>query len=296
MSSALNTLYLLGTSGTYADGTTRTPGVGTAWTWNRETSGLNTVSAYGAPPTNALNMRYIFAGDTSTTTYTPLSPDTATANNLLVAMNKNSGAYTTWTSATPFTSGNFSGFWRMIASYGGIWTVSLWECQEACAVQMVDTTGFAYAAQVGALYDPLVYTTNVTCETDQRLYFLCTTGTRMSASFLSDTTNGTQAFANTPGTSTGRCGYYPPGTGSIGFVYRGGTWTPGAAFTTPSGSIVQSPFWAQNLAGQFLGAARNFATVRDNLTQIEWRTPSGVVGYPYGASVASAADTVILGY
>ena len=56
INAGLDALYTLGTATTYADGTTRTPGTGSAWTWLREVSGV-TVAAYGNPPTNALNFR-----------------------------------------------------------------------------------------------------------------------------------------------------------------------------------------------------------------------------------------------
>ena len=61
INSALDAVYTLGTAVTYADGSVRVPGTGSAWTWNREISGV-TVAAYGAPPTNALGFRYIIGG------------------------------------------------------------------------------------------------------------------------------------------------------------------------------------------------------------------------------------------
>jgi hypothetical protein len=298
LAQTLDTIYQLGISVTYADGTLRVPGTGSAWTWARDGSGATCVAAYGVPPTvTALAMRYIFAGNLVTTTYTPLSPDTATAGNLLVGMNKNSGAYAGWATAAPFTTGNFSGFWRMAQAFAGAYSVAMWESQEACVVQVTTSAGTNYAAQVGALFDPLTYTSGVTCETDNRVYYMCTTGSVVDSAFLSLTTASAQAFGNTPGTgATGRSGYFVPGTGNIGYVFRGGTWTPSTTFVSPSGRVAMVPFWSQNAAGQFLGAARNFYMTRDYASQLEWRTLTGVVGYAFGANVYSSADTVVLGY
>ncbi len=135
----LDAVYTLGIATTYANGTARTPGSNSAWTWARQQIAGTTEAAYGNPPTNALGMRYILGGTTSTVrAYTLLTPDTATSVNLIVAgMNRGSGTFGNWYDAQPFTSG-FSGYWRASRLFSAIAydRVAMWESQEGCVVQM----------------------------------------------------------------------------------------------------------------------------------------------------------------
>lgn len=298
----LNTIYLLGTQSTYADGSARVPGTGSAWTWNRDGSGGSCVAAYGVPATTtAMNMKYILAGDNSTTTYTKLSPDTSlTSGHLLVGMNKNSGAYAgagAWATAAPFTTASsFSGYWRMVVTYPGAHTVSMWECQEACIVTVATNSGGMYSAQFGALYDPLTYTNGVTCESDGRLYYIATSGGTLSKAYLSSTTNTQQAWTATPTTATPRCGYFDPALAlGIQYAYRGGTWTPGTTFVNLANRLALYPFWAQNANGQFLGAARNFFISRDSLSCSTMMSGSAQFGHVFGPDLFGTGDTVLLG-
>lgn len=296
---ALNTIYTLGVQTTYADGSARVPGTGSAWTWARDGVGGSCVAAYAVPAlTTAVGMKYIFAGDNSTTSYTKLFPDTSvTSGHLLVGMNKNSGAYAGWATATPFTTASsFSGYWRMVVTYPGAHTVSMWESQEACMVSVGVNGGNTYSAQIGALYDPLTYTPGVTCETDNRLYYITTSGGTLSKAFLTSTTATQQAFTATPGTTSPRCGYFDPG-GVLGvqYAYRGGTWTPSTTFVNPADRLTFYPFWAQNANGQFLGAARNFFISRDSLMCSTLMNGTSQVGHVFGADLFGNGDTVILG-
>lgn len=299
----LNTIYQLGAQVAYADGSVRVPGTGSAWTWAQDGAGGACVAAYGVPATTtAVGMKYILAGDNATTAYTKLSPDTSvTSGNLLVGMNKNSGAYAgagAWATATPFTTASsFSGYWRMVVGpYSGAHTVSMWESQEACIVTVATNAGAMYSAQFGALYDPLTYTTGVTCESDGRLYYIATSGGAVSKAFLSSTTNTQQAFTATPATATPRCGYFDPSVAlGVQYAYRGGTWTPGTTFVNPADRIALYPFWAQNANGQFLGAARNFYISRDSLSCSTLMSGLTTVGQVFGPDLYGSGDTVILG-
>ena len=296
----LDTIYELGASTTYADGTARVPGSGSAWTWAQDGAGASCVAAYGAPPVNALGMRYIFAGDLVTTGYVKLAPDTGGTftNNLLMGTNRNSGAYAGWATANPFTTASsFTGYWRMISAFSGARYVSLWESQEACVlvVSAYTTNNPNYSAQVGAMLDPLTYTVGTTCETDERLYTMSTGGGLMSRTYMSSTTVNEQAFLATPGTVNPRCGYLVPSTASVQYAYRGGTYTPGNAFVNPAGRIAQYPPWATDVNSQFLGAARNYYITRDAAGQGAWVSGSSVLGFPVSPSYYAGGDTILLG-
>jgi hypothetical protein len=303
----LDAIYQLGALTTYADGSARVPGTGSAWTWAQDGSGGSCVATYGVPATvTAVGMKYILAGNAVTGGYTKLTPDTGvTTGNLLIGMNRSSGAYAgagAWALPAPFTTASsFSGYYRFVISpfptNPGIDTVSMWECQEACVIQVTTFIGTSYSAQFGALYDPLTYTPGVTCETDNRLYGMITGGSTVGSALLSSTVVTEQAYAATPATSNPRAGYFLPGTITVDKVFRGGSWTPSTTFVNPAGRLAQYPFWAQNSVGQFIGAARNFFIVRDAPMQSTMASGGAVIGYTagYTAYQIGAGDTVILG-
>jgi hypothetical protein len=60
-----------------------------------------------------------------------MTRDTFIANGHLAAMAKGAGAYTTWTNAAPFTTGQFSGFVRGSGSAFTFLAWWAWECDEA---------------------------------------------------------------------------------------------------------------------------------------------------------------------
>lgn len=178
--STLDALYTIGQSATYSDGSARTPGSGSAWTWDRQQVAGTTEAVWGVPPTNPLNMGYI-VGSSATGGLTPTMMsgiDNYQANIILLAMNKNSGSPVTrvnsWTNASPFGAGLFSGY-----ICGGTSTTTgtmyYWECQEGFIVQVVAAAGTSYVFGGGAFIDPLNAGTG-NCESDGRLYSVISTG------------------------------------------------------------------------------------------------------------------------
>lgn len=186
--STLDALYTIGQAGTYSDGSGRTPGTGSAWTWARQQPAGTTEACWGVPPTNTLNMGYIVAGS-ATAGLTPQMMsgiDNYAPNNILVAMNKNSGSpvnlANAWNVAgptNPFGAGQFSGY-----ILGGFSTTNgtlyYWECQEGFIAQVVATGGTSsYVFGGGAFVDP--YSTGTgNAESDGRLYSVFSTGSSKS--------------------------------------------------------------------------------------------------------------------
>jgi hypothetical protein len=301
INSALDAVYTLGTAVTYADGSVRVPGTGSAWTWNREIIGV-TVAAYGSPPTNALGFQYIIGGTLVAGAYTFLTPDATTLGNIIVyGMNRNSGAYTSWVNAQPFTSG-FSGYWRATAAYTNPYdSVTMWESQEGCVIQFNRlTTGNISAVNFGALFDPLTASTLI-AESDGRIYSMSGTGSTSvtSGGWLNSASGGLFGSGSaTP--NAAHAGTLAPGStvmvgGAGAQTSRFGDFSPTAALVSPNGDIVRIPFGQLSSAGNYLGQTRNIYIIRDAISRQVYTVGATPVGYVFGASSNAASDSVLLG-
>ena len=288
-------VYTLGTAATYADGSARTPGLGSAWTWAREVA-VSTVAVYGNPPINALSMRYILAGDLLTTAYTFLTPDVSGAGNIvLCGMNRASGVYTTWTNAQPFTSG-FSGFWRGARAFSAVAydSVSMWESPEGCVLQYaIASTGVTSVVLFGAIIDPL-NTAAGTCESDGRLYVFSGSGSSAAVSsvFLAATTDA--PFSHNAASQAQHCGIFSPGTTTVVPVTRFGVFQPSATFIALNGDIVRLPFSLVNSSNAFIGQARSVYIIRDAQSRLRWDNAGTPIGSIVGASINAAQDCYLL--
>ena len=306
ISNALDGAYTLGTSVTYADGSARVPGTGSAWTWAREVSGV-TVAAYGIPPVNALGFNYIIGNTVGVSAYTFLTPDTGTAANCLVyGMNRSSGAFTTWTSATPFTNAGFSGYWRGSRSFAQIAydSVFMWESQEGCVLQFCNSaTGQTSAIVFGALLDPLS-TEPLNAEVDGRLYTMFGSGAVVVTSNLwaglASTSDGSLLSGNSSA-GTAHMGTFAPGTnvmlGGAGVqTFRFGAYTPGTTFTSSNGDIARVPLTAWNANQTFVGQSRQWYLTKDSVTRLTWTNGAAVIGYIVAANTISTGDALVFTY
>lgn len=307
ISNALDAAYTLGTSATYADGSARVPGTGSAWTWAREVSGV-TVAGYGIPPVNALGFNYIIGGTSGASAYTFLAPDTATlANCIVYGMNRSSGAFTTWTSATPFTNaGGFSGYWRGTRAFSVIAydSVAMWESQEGCILQFAASgTGQTGSIGLGALLDPLS-TAPLNAEVDGRLYSMWGSGSLLVTSGTwASIAAGTDATAWAGAAASGAChmGTFTPGTNvMLGLVdkqtYRFGTYAPTTTFTSTNGDIARVPLSAWNGANTFFGQSRQWYLTKDSLSRLTWTNGATVIGYIWSASTTGTTDAIVMTY
>lgn len=301
----MDALFTAGTAATYADGSARTPGTGSAWTWSRDTTNAlqpgATTAAYASPPTvTALNQRIIWAGSTAAPTampmYTGVQTDTAVANALYCSVGKNTGAYSNWNSATPFTSGQFLGFTRAgVVMATATWTsVSMWECQEAVAVQWTrvapnSTTSINIC---GAFIDPGATANG---ESDGRLYGLATTGSNnyTATTFWSITQDA--LFADNATANHNRFGMFVPGSATTERYARFASMTPNSSFLSRSGGIPLIPWWCTNAAGQAPAILRQIELTRDALSGLTLQNGGVVKGYTLGANNATSdADACVL--
>jgi hypothetical protein len=302
ISTALNAVYTLGTATTYADGTARVPGTGSAWTWLREVSGV-TVAAYGAPPVNALGFRYIVGGTVGAVAYPFGNPDVATqVNTLVYGMNRASGAFSSWANAQPFTSG-FSGYWRGTRSFATVAydTVALWESQEGCAIQLgIAATGLTSSVQFGALFDPLSAAAG-NCEADGRLYSMCGSGSLTTTASNWLNLGGSALFGEGVSFQNDyHAGIFAPGTsvmfgGAGAQTKRFGIFNVTSDYASLNGDVPRVPPYVFSAAGAFLGQGRAIYIARDTMSRTTLMDGASPVGYAVSASLTAQQDAVLLG-
>ena len=216
VAAVLDALYTLGTKTTYADSTTRTEGSGSAWTYtgNRYQNGGTTEALYPSPPTSTLGGRILLAGAATlpTPNPTPASPDSAAANVLMGNVVKNAGAFSTWNAASPFTSGQTFGYWRIWATSSGTGSVYLWEGKDALMIQI--TAGSSVVGWIGGAIGDPNSTDSLDAETDEKVYGQITTGSAagMAVDFGS---NNNSFLGHSATASSYHAGIFQPGSSTI---------------------------------------------------------------------------------
>lgn len=264
----LDALYTAGTAATYADGSARTPGSGSAWTWNRDTTPGVNVASYGTPPTNALGMQYIVAGATTLPGSGPtmISPDTNAINRVNIGMVKNAGAYAGWNLAAPFTTGQFSGYANVSPATTTVTYTTLyyWECQEAFICQLfiaAGTQGYPFGG--GAFLDPLA--SGVSAESDGRNYSIMSNGNTgfMSTSWIA-TLSAIGPWNGDTASNSCRFWQFNPGASTVTAAKRMATGVSTTTLLSPGGEIPLVPhfhFYAPT-TGQYLGVLREVDLTR----------------------------------
>ena len=306
LSAWLDGIHALGNSATYADGSTRTPGSGTAWIWNRQQVSGVTECVFGSMPyANPLNIRYTIAGSSSARSYTILSPDTAlTSNSLVCSMNRGvASPVGSWFDAAGLYGAGSSGYWRFGRSVLTVYDrVSLYECEEQCMiVQSVSSTG---ATTIGGLFslDPRD-TGSPAAETDGRRWgMFCTGGTSntgATGNFEYFPAAAVGMFSHGTGAHVGHCGIFAVGSNTILPVARmltpGGSTAMNTGISTPNGKLPYSEDIPFNQANSTVhGVWRGIAYTRKAICLTSWADGATVNGYFVGASTSSAGDGVLL--
>lgn len=218
-------IYNLGLGTTYPDGSARTPGSGSAGTYNLVSSGTTRV-LHIDPSVRTINNKIVLCADTAgiNTSSTRLPngasrlPTIATGETGFVAdkgggywhfrneytgndtiyqgskiifstIIKNPGNYSHWTAVNPFTSGSFYGYYKTLVttSSGFTGNVYVYESSDCLAVAFVGSQNYFLLA--GAIIDPESPDTTLDSESDGKLYGM------IKGTFTS--TWGVDAFTNT---------------------------------------------------------------------------------------------------
>jgi hypothetical protein len=216
-------------------------------------------------------------------------------------MNRQSGPFVSWAAANPFTAPNtFSRYWRGTAAIPGSYvSVSMWESQEAVALQYTSYTGTTSAVVMGALFDPLSYQSGISCETDGRLYYMFGTGSTagMAATWLGGAggagDNGVLGYHYTVANQY-HAGYFLPGTNTVSTTARFGSFVPTLALLSTNGALPMIPWSIRDLtSGNFLGQSRNFYMIRDGTSLYEPRQGAVRSGTALASTTSGVTDTMI---
>ena len=303
----LDAIYTMGTATTYADGTARTPGSGSAWTWNRDQTTFVpgvTTACYATPPTTtAINQQIIIAGSTSVAgaVWKQLY-DARAANQIYAGTAKNSGAYTSWNNATtPFTAGDFTGFVTGMGTSNfaatNTYIVYMLESQEAVVVWLQSLNNVNLNCGVfvmGAYCDPLSANA-LNAESDGRLYGITTSGFqgRLASNWLS-LTNQQTFFWNEATAQYSHSVVFTPGAGTVLPATRFVSVSPTTDFVSRNGDLPQIPL--QLVSGNnFIGQLRQMFITRDSSSMVAWESGGVVRGYLLGGPLGTS-DVLLLTY
>ena len=298
----LNAIFAIGTSSTYADGTSRSPGSGIAGTWTRYQNGGTTEAVYCTPVFAGLDARIIYAGvNTGSPTPTMAFSESFLAATLLAGVAKNAGSFNAWDAASPFTSGEFSGYVQAWGNSDGFGTVYLYECQESAYI-VLSRSGTAQTRHVlgGAFIDP-GSENNADAESNGRLYGMYASGNQTSG-----VTNMTGAITNGAwmvhsGTAKAAKAYvFEPGGNSLLTLERNITNNTITEYTgrLPSGkylySAQQIPVIATSSPDYVRGTVRDMAFFGRG-SQGQRLTNNGVVvGHLVAENTAPENEAIIL--
>jgi len=240
------------------------------WPWSRYQNAGTTEALYttGVPTSSGLTQspRFLLAGRVTIGTPTMLT-DTATASNLMIGQNLRGGAFATWDSAAPFTSGVFSGLYRATAVGANAVTtvVRCFVSQETIFIQVLQSSTSQYWLWFGAIVEPWTNDTTNDSETDNRVYGMVVSGGAGINTFNLQQ-SGSQCFF-THGTSNGNAHatVFIPNTLTSG---SGGQYAAESCFSsvavatttqflTTSSAVLNVPIFAgRDGAGNALGRFR----------------------------------------
>lgn len=334
VSTVVDGIYNLGLITTYPDGSPRTPGSGSAGTYNLVASGTSRV-LHIDPAVRTINNKIVLACDTEGTASLPTNASRLPtldsgesgfpANKAGVFWNSNSqnprgtwsifstiiknpGAYSHWTAVNPFTSGSFNGYCRSLVTTASGFTgnVYVYESKDCVAIALVGPAPQKYFLLAGAILDPESPDTTLDAESDGKLYGI------MSGNFSTPISVGQfgaitvlsqdLCFADNVGASGLRgaatLSVFQPNTGSMLRVTPM-TWatstTPSGAMFTRSGRLIKIPIIYRSFSsGHTLGRLRDIYLFRNSRPPNRLMNGNVPLGYAFGPSDNVDANCIFL--
>lgn len=301
VASALDSLYSLGTTGSYADGTSRIQGTNSAWNFTNNIfqSSSITEAVWCTPPgTNAQTILIAGSAVNQPTGSAMATPDVATTNNMFVNITKGSGSYNSWTQNPPITGGTTFGFWKCWTTAAAAGTVYLWESKECVAVILGKTDGTTYGFIAGAIIDP--ESSDATdAESDGRLYGIMTSGVNAVITTSFNSTAATSFIsAHSAGNGDAHGGVFNPGLSTITTLKTNQQLKSSDTTTmrTNSGKFVRQPILMCkfNSPFSFVGRLRDIVYCTDGKTGQKLLDGATTIGYLMGSHTSTDNDQVML--
>jgi hypothetical protein len=250
-----------------------------------------------------LGLRVILAGAASLPSPSPTmaSPDAAAANVLNVNVIKNAGSFASWNAASPFTSGQTFGYWRVWATAAGAGTVRLYEGTEAVVVLIETASASQYGAILGAILDSESTDLVSDSESDGKLYGIITSGT---AANISGTMNTSSQFLDHSTTASNHhAGIFTPGGSTLlpmNRRFQASAFMTTTGLKTRAGRFVRAPYDYRATAAApndvALGRLREISMFSDGKTGTKLTSGGTTIGYLVGGSSSTDVDVVILAH
>lgn len=284
---------------TYVDGTQRVfTSSGTGWTWSRYQNAGVTEAIYASPPTGSLAQRIIIAGSTTTPTPSPtMLIDTYLANRLHIGLVKNAGNFNAWNAASPFTSGQFTGYVQLATNVPvAPITFTVYESEETVQIAMgTASAGAIYGAGAGALVDPDTGDA-ADGESDGRIYGLWTGGSSTFATMLTNAT--TNVFLGHGGSATNsHFVTFNPGLSTTAATTRSNfhfSMTVNS-YTSRAGKYPTIPIYCVT-TNNWCGRVREIRVMRPATSGARIDASGVNKGYVYATNSINATDAVLLQY
>lgn len=301
VASVLDAVYVLGTTGSYADATPRNQGANSAWSFTGNTflssSTREAVWCYPPAPSGSSQV-VLMAGSAinSPTGSAMATPDLSTTNNMFVNITKGSGSFNNWTLNPPITGGTTFGWWKTWVTTAGVGNAFLWESKECIAVILNTSSGTTFGFIAGAILDP-ESSDAVDAESDGRLYgILCSGAAVISTSFVTST--GLALLGHNSSNGSGHCGVFTPSAGTIIPITANQTMPQSDTTTlrTTSGKFVRQAITMRKFSTPytFIGRLRDVMYCTDGKTGQKLMDGATTIGYLIGSQTTTDADQIML--
>ncbi len=304
-STAQNCLKALDTafnSNTYADGTLRSVGTGSAWTPTSFLSSSNTVAVSLAPVSSSLSHRIIYAGgQTANISPSPTmigSDVNSTSNNRLIfglAKNTVNGTYVNWSNSNPYTSGSFTGYLGF-ANAGTTSFIHAYESQDTVMVIAELNTNQVQISLAGAAIDPET-TTAGNAESDGKIYGVFSSDYLSFASVINGGTSGQQTFLSYGGVTAGMAKSYIFNFGSSAILLTTRHVVPynATTFKNTTGEFIRQDIYMEVAnGGTFYGRLREIVMFPVNLSFTKFTVSNIVNGFIVGAASNATSQCILL--
>lgn len=301
VASVLDAVYVLGTTGSYADATPRNQGTGSAWSFTGNTflssSIREAVWCYPPAPSGSSQV-VLMAGSAvnSPTGSAMASPDLSIINNMFVNITKGSGSFNNWTLNPPITGGTTFGWWKTWTTTAGVGNAFLWESKECIAVILNTSSGTTFGFIAGAIIDP-ESSDAVDAESDGRLYgIICSGALAISTAFTTGAT--TSLLTHSTSNSNAHSGVFTPSAGTIIPISptQSLTLSDTTIFRTTSGKFVRQAITMRKNSTPFtfIGRLRDAMYCTEGKTGQKLMDGATTIGHLLGSQTTSDADQIML--